>query len=261
MTLIIDRTGMFIVVVVEILADQHAELSRCALRAETMHFCPRNTCRRWFHRSCLRHVQEGRGLEQPGMFIAGSRPMRRLALDPQSEREDVHLSLAKYTFPQHETGKMSHMDLTDALLSDTLEVACGNDVTLPSSLINVAAMPIIRRADPQWQELARKAPQVHFDTVDGNMSDVLLARKLLLQQVEFTEVSEHLRELCTYYEDAWTENPHAYAYGMFVLESSRIVASVHLPYWNRIEQFYADLFGDELDDTLPYRCPTCAGPI
>ena len=54
-----------------------------------MHFCPRMTCRRWYHRECL--VEKG-SLEDPTTRYVAERGVRLLTVDPDSEHDYPMLS-------------------------------------------------------------------------------------------------------------------------------------------------------------------------
>ena len=64
-----------------------------------MHFCPRTTCRRWYHRDCLIHWGSLDNETKPYMADRG---VRLLTIDPDSEHD--YSLLAFHANKQKEAG-------------------------------------------------------------------------------------------------------------------------------------------------------------
>ena len=121
-----------------------------------MHYCSRPSCRRWYHRACLTYIGASEG---PDIFVPGSRPLRRLAVDPERDTHDVNEKLHALTFPRdhpscafrrksepHSTESGSDLDsksmdadedeeMSVSSIYDTLERVCATELELPESLV------------------------------------------------------------------------------------------------------------------------------
>lgn len=219
------------------------------LIADTMHFCVRPSCRRWYHRACL--LDRKRYVEDPEQYIPGSRLVRLVGVDPQNEGQGMHPRLAKYAYPRLFGGEMFATDLCTLDVYAILERELEAELTLPASLVRVAATPITRRPD-------LPAP---FNIM-GNMSDVLLARSLVHQEFELThdEVSAQIDKLFESYGGSRLAPPKAEMSMVGILSDQNIVASPLPRYWDSLERNHEELYGANLKYPDLF-CPNCSGPV
>ena len=187
---------------------------------------------------------------EPDIYVPGSRGIRRIALDPHQEKQDVDGRFIKYIHPQFSGGKMSGSDFTDVSLFDLIERDFSVALKIPNSVVRVASMPIMRRADLPGEY-----------AVNGNMEDVILAQDMVLQELEHNlkALTKHVAVLEAVYGAAWIENETVYQCLFDFLRHQRLVATPLPRYWERAELFYDEMYGCE--DVPPLSCPNCAGAI
>ncbi|KAH8102052.1 hypothetical protein BXZ70DRAFT_49841 [Cristinia sonorae] len=154
---------------------------------QTMHFCPRPKCRRWFHRACL----EDGSLEPPIDYIA-PRDIRFLAVDP--DIQDPHPVFKPYTFHRPTGGKMSNVDHNsesqpwDKVLSELTHGKAGKQGTvgkgLGEGIVKMAMQPILRKPNSEGTF-----------SIAGNVRDVVLARRFVYQFLEgWHDIFEIIKE-------------------------------------------------------------------
>lgn len=191
-------------------------------------------------------------MESKDAYVEGSRPMRRIAYDPLKRTQLVHPMFMKYLGPKTPSGEVSSEDLNSYTLVEILQRETGKDsLRLPDSVVRIAAMPIIRRADYEGSY-----------RVNGNMDDVLLARQLLHQELEFgrEDLEAQLGEFFQYYDSVpWHKDSRVVEYITTLLSTNRIVASPLTRYWDHVEKVYEQMYGD--DDVPDLCCPQCNAPI
>lgn len=210
---------------------------RTELVTDYMHFCPRPRCSKWFHEACLLHYAKSHS--QNTNFI-GSPAVRRLAVDP--DKSILHPRLARFTYQRPGRGKHAS-DLDDPLSpQDVLAQALGPDaeLTLPASLIAIASMPIVRRAGSGTSSIA------------GNMRDILLARRLVFQELEGG--FEDLIRLDSCLTEGWAHTERLQASVWRFLGTQRILAAPRVAYWDGALQRMTGLLKRP---TL--HCPDCSG--
>lgn len=198
------------------------------------HFCPRPTCSKWFHESCLLHRAKTQEIKD---FIS-TPAVQYLAVDPDHARP--YPKLERYTYEKPPRGKMAS-DGTWTL-AELLEK---EDLPLPKSLIKVAAMPIIRRAG-----------EGSFSTA-GNVADVILARRMVYQAFEGWQ--NDLERLMRRLDDSWFlhGDPAHLNFVWRYLCSVRILASPRDEYW---DDLYENL-KVHCDSRPLLHCPECGkGP-
>lgn len=131
-----------------------------------MHFCPRPSCRKAYHRSCL--LRE----KYKDQSAAGARPLRLLAVSPD---DDQDFMISTPTQSRRKTrGKsdsVQSLELTTKMLS-----------ALPHDLVRVAQQPIIKGA--------RFQP----GGVVGNVTDVIRARRVVYAALQGTPVPADWKE-------------------------------------------------------------------
>lgn len=201
-----------------------------------MHFCPRPSCSKWFHESCLRHASSKHA--QHSDFIAAPE-VQRLAVDP--DHNLPYPTLAQFAYAKPARGKMSNA--APYTLDEVLnQITKGDDLPLPQSLIRIATMPIIRRAG-----------EPKFSTA-GNVTDVVLARRMVYQALDgwHTELDRLMKRL----DDDWYLHggPACWERVWRFLCSVRILASPSVSYWDRR---CADL--EMRADRPLLHCPECDG--
>ena len=220
------------------------------LDADIMHFCSRPSCRRWYHRACLLHNRQH--VEEPTSYIPGSRDIRRIALDPCVEAQDIDSNLQRYTYPMSvcTSGKMSSTTLTELSIYDLLKRDFKISDRLPASVVRVAVRPIVRRADmPEERRLA------------GYMDEILFAQNLVHQELQFSleEFDRHMEEVLKFYKTDWEKEPRARKYVEDMFARCRLLVSPLPRYWDRLEAEMERVYGGE--EFPPLLCANCCGAI
>lgn len=190
-----------------------------------MHFCPRTSCRRAFHRSCL----------IAGSFVdiseSATLPIRLLASSPDTDEPfEIEMSIgrepprkkAKKTPPARSgkgkgKGKEKEKDQADATRRITLPEPTDTEAllsSLPADLVRAATQPILKGGN--------------IPHVGGNVADVVNARRIVLDALHRGELSE-----------GWEE---------FVNVENAIVTGTTAA-------------GTTWNEVPPLLCPLCAGPI
>ncbi|GJE93085.1 BAH domain-containing protein [Phanerochaete sordida] len=211
--------------------------TRTELGADYMHFCPRPKCSKWFHEACLLHHAKSNA--QNAEFI-GSPAVRRLAVDP--DKSILHPRLARFTYQRPGRGKHA-LDLNHPLSpQDVLTQALGPDaeLTLPASLIAIASLPIVRRAGEGTSSIA------------GNMRDILLARRLVFQELEGG--FEDLERLESALDEGWVHTETLQTSVWRFLGTQRILAVPRVAYWDQALQRMTVLL-----ERPTLHCPDCSG--
>jgi hypothetical protein len=177
-----------------------------------MHFCPRPKCSKWFHETCLLSRGHTDKIE-----YAGSAELRRLAVDPDLDKP--HDKLEKFLWTKPARGKMSATEQPSAydMLVEMFPPGDGPD--LPRSLVEIAMMPIVRRAGHDG-----------FSTA-GNVQDVVLARKMVYQRLDggFKDLDRLMQQLP---ENWWLNEGRAYHLVWTNLSTQRILAVPRAAYWD-----------------------------
>jgi len=220
------------------------------LATMVMHFCPRLTCRQWYHQKCLIRWSN---VEYPAKRYLGDRGVRLLAVDPD-DAQDCPL-LAYYTDgvkmdPDDDDEIRDDCDSDsgttlvasevpskplplDAVLTEMLRA--DSIANLPPALVRIAQCPIVRRPGPAkngW-------------TPAGNVKEVALARRLVYAAFEQD-----------YIDDSWsTLDPQQLCDR---IGTSFRYATPYLPYWQRRE---GELEDESWMDQPPVVCPSCNGAI
>lgn len=262
---------------------------------DEQHFCPRETCRRWFHTVCL--LKYGHIESSPALY-RGDRAVRLLAVDPDSE---VNCAvLAWYCDPITEgcdsnnlwddacrsmavSSAESVTDLKPASLAEAMEgmsISWTTLAHLPAALVRIAQCPIVRRPGPAQ----------HGWSAVGNVKEVVLARRFVYAALEGCYPGgpgwQHLEALVARVEtmasgetdevlqvgDAACRNDASpgdtvsqWDRGLGVLRNLCIelndyflLASPYLPYW---EQRGRELDQETWMHSPPLLCPMCKGAI
>ncbi|KZT09662.1 uncharacterized protein LAESUDRAFT_674547 [Laetiporus sulphureus 93-53] len=161
---------------------------------DSMHFCPRENCRTWYHTSCL--MKYGRVDDFNVTCYEGDRGVRLLAVNPDSDLDCAVLS--SFSRPHDlddSTSETSELNrslsgtpattfstlappLSPLSLSEIIEqMAVSYRIAhLPSSLVRLAQSPIVRRPgipppDSGWSAV-------------GNVKEVVLARRFVYAALE-----------------------------------------------------------------------------
>ncbi|OCH86732.1 hypothetical protein OBBRIDRAFT_796893 [Obba rivulosa] len=140
------------------------------LDEDIMHFCPRSSCRRWYHRNCL--LAQG-SVDHPYSNYRGDRGVRLLSVNPDDSAPCA--LLAWYCEPLAPSDPEYSMSLDPVDLRSAIS---GNDhislAHLPPALVRVAQFPIVRRPGPRhacWSAV-------------GNVTEVTLARRFIYAAFE-----------------------------------------------------------------------------
>lgn len=212
-------------------------MSRTERIADYMHFCPRPKCSRWFHETCLVHRAQ---TNPDSTDYVGSAAVRRLSVDPDSL--NLHPKLAKFTYEKPPRGKSSSAGALSARETLLAAMAPDADIPLPQSLIDIATMPIIRRAG-----------QGAFSTA-GNVRDVVLARRMVYQMLDGG--FDDLKRLAKSLPEGWDIALDEFTYGRMwrFLSTQRILASPRAAFWDqRLEELAVH------SDRPVLHCPDCKG--
>lgn len=214
-----------------------------------MHFCPRPSCGRWFHETCLLHQYHtsDHAAVPPGFSLnadfVGTPAVRRLAADPDCNAP--HRKLKQYLYTKPARGKMSSEGPPSvrAVLQAALHAPPDVDALgLPDPILEIATMPIVRRAGEG------KA------SAGGAIADVVLARRMVYARLErcmeeFARLESSLPD--TYYSTRPVDHATLQAVWQY-LGTQRLLASPRLQYW---EERYAELAAYEPRPVL--HCPEC----
>ena len=201
-----------------------------------MHFCPRANCTRWFHESCLLG-----GGHTDRIEYTGSPELRRVAIDPDVARP--HKELVRFLWAKPPHGKLSTSldELPPAweMLAALIHVKHGP--ALPRSLLEIATMPILRRA----------GADDGFSTA-GNVQDVLLARRMLYQRLDrgfkdFYRLERRLPPGVNWWLTDWYDR----VWG--ALSVQRMLASPRVAYWDQRRLELA-----EHEPRPSVHCPRCS---
>ena len=201
--------------------------------ADISHFCPRPECRAWFHESCLaRKYTDDASSRQNS-----SRALQLLAVDPDLQGPHPLFQRFVATRQAPSGGKQFSSGLPLAVSVRALKPG---QLELPDSLIMAAARPIVRQANSGEY------------SSHGNARDVVLARRLLYQQLEGGH--DIVTELISRLDDTWYENIADYMHVWRTLGVHRILASPYVPYWDKVVE------RGEME-VRPVICPKCRGVI
>ncbi|KAH9914107.1 uncharacterized protein B0H18DRAFT_1046620 [Fomitopsis serialis] len=218
-----------------------SHLDEDQLDAMVMHFCPRLTCRQWYHQKCLVRWSN---VEHPAKRYLGDRGVRLLAVDPD-DAQDCPL-LAYYTDGvkmdpddddeirddgNSDSGTTLPLPL-DAVLTEMLR--SDSIAKLPPALVRIAQCPIVRgRVRRGWLDSCWEC------------EEVALARRLVYAAFEQD-----------YIDDTWsTLDPQQLC---DKIGTSFRYATPYLPYWQRREE---ELEDEDWMDQPPVVCPSCNGAI
>jgi hypothetical protein len=135
-----------------------------------MHFCPRPSCRRYYHQKCL--VSYSKDIAE--------HHLRLLASSPDSDEEVVLGDLlARSGPPKKKRRGRPSKSIDKDTITHSIEAALSN---LPPDLLLVAQQQIVRGAT------------FGAGGVTGNVSAVVRARKIVYEALEGTSVSERWKE-------------------------------------------------------------------
>ncbi|KAI0088356.1 hypothetical protein BDY19DRAFT_194128 [Irpex rosettiformis] len=196
------------------------------------HFCPRPECRAWFHELCLarKHTEDETTVSDI------SRALRLLAVDP--DLQVPHPTFSRFIGQSPSGAKTFSSGLP--LITRVKALKHGSQINLPDSLIKVAARPIVKRTN--CGELSSH----------GNARDVVLARRLLYQELEGGH--EFLIKLLSQLDVGWHESFSAYTHVWQALCVHRLLASPYVRYWDKA----VSRRGTEVRAVV---CPKCNGAI
>ncbi|EMD36739.1 hypothetical protein CERSUDRAFT_95012 [Gelatoporia subvermispora B] len=237
-------------------------LSEAVLEVDTMHFCPRSGCRRWYHRSCL--LARGH-IDRPSALYNGSRGVRLLAGDPDQNASCAALNWYCESYVSSDPHAQPEQDIHIAVADMSMSIA-----HLPPALVAVAQFPIVRRPGPRtfgWSAV-------------GNVSEVVLARRFMYAAFEgmcpggrrhaelgklveqADELERRLYELSTDASD--DEGSHIHEWDAVIEDlqtfvdlvvggNHTLLASPYEPYWNarqhRLEEEFTAMA------VVPVLCP------
>ncbi|KZT64991.1 hypothetical protein DAEQUDRAFT_567256 [Daedalea quercina L-15889] len=196
-----------------------------------MHFCPRLSCRRWYHQQCLDAWDE---VDPTPPYLA-DRGVRLLANDPDNEQD---CALLAYHAETQMTGAHDEDEPPAPLPLDAVlaEMSRPNILShLPPALVQIAQCPIVRRpgtAVDGWYPA-------------GNVKEVVIARRLVYAALEQAFKDDEMSALTPYElcEHVGTSFRYATPYG---------------PYWERRQK---ELENETWMNTPPVVCPVCKGAI
>ncbi|KAI9069051.1 hypothetical protein FKP32DRAFT_1641437 [Trametes sanguinea] len=231
---------------------------------DVMHFCPSLKCRKWYHTSCLLASNNCDPL--PGQ----TRGLRLLAVAPD---EEALFATFEYFYEQESTEGMAYanaVSLQEALIM--LDRSPEIVAHLPSSLLTIAQMPIVRCAGTS------------HGLAIGNVADVVLARRFVYAAVQnsgdpactntFLQLLARTEAVYPAPTMFWASLQAAIS--PYLLESDDefvariaqvgeeveelgLLATPYAPYWERRERTYRELQGMFSGPSLI--CPQCRGCI
>ncbi|TFY61885.1 hypothetical protein EVJ58_g4230 [Rhodofomes roseus] len=224
-----------------------------------MHFCPRITCRRWYHQICLLHWNK---IDSSAVTHLADRGVRLLAVDPDDGQscpllayytdgsesnmmqvdDDEHPDVCSESDHQSNSGPGIPISApepsTPYPLDFVLAEMSRSDVIadLPPALICISQCPIVRRPGPAQDGW----------TPAGNVKEVVLARRLVYAAFEPDESIN----------DNWSAlDPQECCDRIGV---SFRYATPYPPYWQRREK---ELETETWMYQPPVICPNCNAAI
>ncbi|KAI0357744.1 hypothetical protein OH77DRAFT_1450282 [Trametes cingulata] len=230
---------------------------------DPMHFCPSLQCRKWYHSSCLKSMTD-----QLDTLPTQTRGLRLLAVNPD---EEIPFVTFEYFYEQESQSDITHdrkVTLREAL--KMLDRSPDIIAHLPSSLIAIAQLPIVRCAG------------VAAGFAIGNVADVVLARRFVYAAVQNSgrpEDNPKFSALLTH-QDARMEKHHARGRALFwpdsddeededvlgylqqlceELDEFALLASPRPEYWDQREAEYKAL--EALFEGPDFLCPQCRSAI
>lgn len=167
-----------------------------------------------------------------------SHELRRLAVDPDLQKP--HPMFVRFLETNSSGGKTF---TSGRPLIESVRALKPGDLALPDSIVEVAARPIVRRANHAGL------------SSHGNARDVVLARRLLYQELEGGHefVNKLLSALAS--REAWQDDFAHYTHVWQALSVHRILASPHIAYWDRLAS------QREMNTVRLVVCPKCGGSI
>ncbi|KAI0074281.1 hypothetical protein K474DRAFT_1677258 [Panus rudis PR-1116 ss-1] len=239
---------------------------------DPMHFCPRPSCRKWYHRSCLLKSPDKTKHTIP-------RGVRLLANDPDNDQYHAEfIPFMPASTPSPSSSRQTSVAITtessDAPWSIVMNTLT-SDPFLPPVIVRVAQQPILRFPHPLG------GPR----NIIGNIKDVVLARRLCYQLLEGGS-QEQLEELETLVnligdegdgqdmavEETEGENGGGEREGqhqsvfdhIMTMDAVRPLLSLHIPYWMKVEEELKEKglwCEDGGEKELKVRCPGCKRAI
>ncbi|TFK25416.1 hypothetical protein FA15DRAFT_357076 [Coprinopsis marcescibilis] len=141
-----------------------------------MHFCPRPTCRKWFHQVCLINNKSAKSCSQQ------ARGLRLLATSPDDEEpESLH---DKIPMPPSKRTRRASLQYEKAAESDETDSAVSFALAaMPIRLVFVAQQPIVRGASYEK------------GGVSGNVKAVVAARRLVYNSLAGKGIPEDWEDM------------------------------------------------------------------
>lgn len=203
-----------------------------------MRLCPRPGCK-WWHESCV--AAEPSEMDD----WIGSPDLRRLAMG--TDGRNVHPLLQRYIRKCNDQGKDSLVELPRPSVVDDIKHIMGlspeDELPIPSSVVEVAAMPLLRRFGTDVEGFER----------EGNVADVKLARMMVWEMLTWPNFAEGLLKTRKLSRRDWVEDEALFEKIWLALGEHRLLASPLPRYWDAVKTEMERVHGSRPG----CHCPNC----